>query len=243
MVNDRRTYIDQALVNMKNRMLEGSTGPKRIFCVDFTVERHPLLQFFFREFEWQPVRNNVLWPELRYDPKRHPAALDKYDYDYVLEVNDMVGPADMESGNEKSLIQEDFPLYLYDRNASVVDFDFSFEWHNLKQVSKDPPASKGSFISTSATPQLLFTNRGNHKKLSIEFQLLGTGNKAEILLNGVDFSRSIVRLDRGKKADSYKVDLAIPADSIRTVDTITFKQRGSIIVSDVRFHDQLETGS
>lgn len=230
MVNDRRIFVDTQLEKVKEIMINTRNENANILGVDYFSERNPFLRSFFNTFNWQPVRSSRIWPDYAFTATHHPKELDEYNYDFIFIANDFVGPADLIKNNESHILGKVSPtFFLLDNKASYIDFDLNFEPYKITQISKNPLASKFSLISKAHESIVTFVNYGFHKKITLNLELLGSGNKVEIFLNN------------GKKIfnplDKFaNITLFLTDDCMGKINYITLKQTGEgLIVNNVTF--------
>ena len=183
MVN-RHIYVDPTVAKMRTLLLARYQAGTRIYCTDPTAERHTFLRSLFRPYDWQPVRSNSIWPEYSYESGKHPAWIDEFRYDYILDTDDVHGPVNLRKSNPDALIDEIPNVYsLYSGDASNFEFGLEFEEADAKSISINPPVSHFS-MGTSAVKSSLFYIHPGSLPRSVHFSYRFTGNEPAVLSIG-----------------------------------------------------------
>ena len=171
----RNIYVDAAVAGFRKSILDKYKPGSRIYCNDYTAERHTFLRALFRPYDWQPVRAASVWPEFGYDTARHPPWVDKYQYDYFLDADDAHGPVEIRAANTSSLIAQVPHLYsLYSGQMQNLEFGLKFETDDWKVVSRVPSVSRFSMTVSAAESSIFYIHPRNEARvLHIAYHLRG----------------------------------------------------------------------
>lgn len=172
----RHIYVDPAVAKMRSLLLSRYHTGSRIYCADFTGERHTFLRSLLRPYDWQPVRSTSIWPEFGYETDKHPAWIEEYRYDYILDTDDFHGPVNLRKSNPDALIYEIPGVYsLYSGDAGNLEFGLEYEIADIKPVSIAPPTIHFSMATSAAKSSLFYIHPGSHpRSLHIRYRFTGS---------------------------------------------------------------------
>ncbi len=173
---DRNIYVNPSVARMRNQLLMRYQPGARIYCADYTAERHTFLRSLFLPYNWQPVRSTSVWPEFSYETGKHPAWIDEYRYDYILDTDDYHGPVNLRKSNPDALIDEIPNVYsLYSGNASNFEFGLEFETVDSKSISTQPPINHFSMASSAAKSSFFYIHPSSRSRLvHISYRFTGS---------------------------------------------------------------------
>lgn len=173
---DRNIYVNPPVAKMRNQLLTRYQPGARIYCTDYTAERHTFLRSLFLPYDWQPVRSTSVWPEFSYETDKHPVWIDEYNYDYILDTDDYHGPVNLRKSNPNALIDEIPNIYsLYSGDASNFEFGLEFEAADSKPISIQPPINHFSMTTSAAKSNLFYIHPGSRPRLvHIRYRFTGS---------------------------------------------------------------------
>ena len=131
----RHTNIDASLIGAEGFLKQGKY--RRVYSVDFSLERHLLERQFFKEAAWQPIQDKMVWPEMGVMPSDS-AAYSKYDFDLVFIAKDAEGPARLVDGNAKWELYDGGWFGLYSPEVNLVEFDANWDWKGSMRDRSQP---------------------------------------------------------------------------------------------------------
>ncbi|MCX6170076.1 MAG: hypothetical protein NTX65_12085 [Ignavibacteriales bacterium] len=237
--DQRKTNVDSEMIKMKDHLLINNPFERKIFVIDYGLERHLLLRQFFKEFQWQPIKDESLWAEFMYKRDSYPKEFDDYENNILLVGNDLTDPVDY-SADKDYLIYSNNYFSIYNKTASYFDFDLSWKYQFLERIQKGSShVDKYSKTTKDTTSIITFVNNGEFGKLQVEFECKNPLNLSTEPLFSVMIGNKSVTKENLKvlSADNYLLSFTRKNDFPKRVTTITFNQKAGsqILIRNILF--------